>query len=66
MRIIIGTGLIALLVVGIIACPAQVQQQARDVATIPPEVQAEMSRQLSVFTAVMEGERPDLQPRDSQ
>ncbi len=66
MKIFIGTGLIALLAVGIVTCPAHVRQQARDAATISPELQAEMSRQLSAFTAVMEGEQPDIQNRDSQ
>jgi hypothetical protein len=66
MKILIGTGLIALLAVGIMTCPAHVREQARDVAAIPPEVQEEMSRQLNAFTAVMEGEQPDLRSSDSQ
>jgi hypothetical protein len=66
MKIFIGTGVIALLVAAVMTCPAHLRQQARDVAAIPPEVQAELSRQLSVFTSVMEGEQPEIETLDSQ
>lgn len=66
MKILIGAGFSALLVAGAVACPAHVRQQARDAATIPPEVHAELSRQLELFVSVMEGERPDIEPEPAR
>lgn len=62
MKIFIGAGFAALLVAGALACPAHLRQQARDAATIPPEVHAELARQLDLFVSVMEGERPEIEP----
>lgn len=66
MKILIGAGFAALLLTGAILCPEHVRQQARDAATIPPEVHAEISRQLELFVSAMEGNRPDIEPEPAQ
>jgi hypothetical protein len=66
MKIFIGAGFTALLAIGAIVCPEHVRQQARDAATIPPAVHAEISRQLDLFVSVMEGERPAIEPASSR
>lgn len=66
MKILIGAGLTALLAAGAVVCPDHVRQQARDAATIPPQVQAEISRQLELFVNVMEGDQPDIGPAHSR
>ncbi len=62
MKVLIGAGLSALLATGAIVSPEHVRQQAREAMTIPPGVQAEVSRQLDVFVSFMEGDRPAIEP----
>lgn len=66
MKVFIGAGLAALLATGAVVCPDHLRQQARDAAAIPPEVHAEISRQLDLFVSVMEGDRPSIEPSLSQ
>jgi len=60
MKIFIGAGSAALLLAGVLLCPDHLRQQARDVAEISPEAQANISRQLDLFVSVMKGETPIL------
>lgn len=66
MKILIGAALTALLTAGAMVCPDHVRQRARDAATIPPEVHAEISRQLELFVSVMEGDRPAIDPEPAR
>lgn len=62
MKLILGLAAASLLIVGIVACPPHVKEQAQAAATPSPEIQAEFARQMDLFVDVMrgEGERADL------
>lgn len=62
MKLLIGISAAGLLAIGAITCPEAVRDQAREATTLSPAIHAEVSRQIEMFVAVMEGERPDIQP----
>jgi hypothetical protein len=66
MKLLIGIGAAGLLAIGATTCPETVRDQAREAVTLSPAMHAEISRQIDMFMGVMEGERPDIHPVDSQ
>jgi hypothetical protein len=62
MKLLIGIGAAALLAVGATTCPQAVRDQAREATTLSPAVHAEVSRQIEMFIASMEGNRPTIEP----
>ncbi len=66
MKILIGAGVAALVAGGFVACPEHVRDQISDATEIPPEVHAEVSRQIDAFVEVMSNDWPALVVDDSR
>jgi hypothetical protein len=68
MKLLAGAAIAAVMIVGAAACPQHIRAQAQEAVEIPPEVRAEVARQIDLFVAVMEGDRPeiDLPPESSR
>lgn len=61
MKLLAGAAIAAILIIGAVTCPQHVRAQAQEAVEIPPELKAEVARQIGLFVAVMEGDRPDIE-----
>ncbi|WP_420430093.1 hypothetical protein [Hyphobacterium sp.] len=61
MKLFAGAAIAAILIIGAATCPQHIRDQAQEAVEISPELKAEVVRQIDLFVAVMEGDRPDIE-----
>ncbi|WP_421784441.1 hypothetical protein [Hyphobacterium sp.] len=60
MKLLAGVSVAALMILIAALCPQHIRAQAQEAVEIPPELKAEVARQIDLFVAVMEGDRPEI------
>lgn len=66
MKAVLGLISLTLVSAGVIACPAHLRSEAAQTVQISDETMGELSRQLDLFTAYMQGDAPDLDAFQSE